>query len=57
MAVQENINDMFNVVKQKEDIGNVDFLTTKLETLIKQEDYWEAFEKKFGEAHRTLKAI
>jgi len=52
--VQENINDMLTVVN-KEDIVNADFLTKKLETLIKQEDYWEAFEKKFSEAHPNFK--
>lgn len=53
-AVQENINDMLTVVK-KEDVVNTGLLTKKLETLIKQEDYWEAFEKKFSEAHPHFK--
>jgi tetratricopeptide (TPR) repeat protein len=55
-TIQENINDMLTVVKQKEGIDDVDFLAKKLETLIKQEDYWEAFEKKFSEAHPDFKA-
>lgn len=50
-GVQENINEMLTAVKEKDKEINADFLTKKLETLIKQEDYWEAFEKKFSEAH------
>lgn len=50
-GVQENINEMLVAVKEKEDGVDAHFLTKKLETLIKQEDYWEAFEKKFSEAH------
>lgn len=54
--VQENINEMLTAVKEKDDSVDSGFLTKKLETLIKQEDYWEVFEKKFSEAHPNFRA-
>lgn len=49
--VQENINEILSTVKKGQDNLDTKFLTTKLETLIKQEDYWEVFQKKFNEVH------
>lgn len=53
--VKENINEMLDVVKDKG--GEVDtvFLTNKLEKLVRQEDYWEVFDKNFNEAHPQFK--
>ncbi|ALM47856.1 hypothetical protein AMR72_02455 [Flavobacterium psychrophilum] len=49
--VQENINEILFTVKKNQNNLDTTFLTSKLETLIKQEDYWEVFEKKFSEIH------
>jgi len=49
--VQENINEILFTVKKGQNNLDTTFLTGKLETLIKQEDYWEVFEKKFNEVH------
>lgn len=53
--VQENINEVLVTVKKGQNNLDTKILTTKLETLIKQEDYWEVFEKKFNEVHPHFK--